>query len=141
MMKVHFSVLGEPKGKGRPRFRRQGNYVAAYTPEETASYENLIKMEYRRQCGDIFFQRGTALDMKITAYYTIPKSESKRKRQAMLDRVILPMKKPDVDNLVKVYMDAGNGVIFDDDAQVTSIGVRKFYSDKPMVVVTIESVN
>lgn len=37
-MKVKFTILGEPAGKGRPRFRSVGPYVKTYTPEKTASY-------------------------------------------------------------------------------------------------------
>mgnify|MGYP001662457694 CR=1 FL=1 len=37
-MKLKFSVLGEPAGKGRPRFRNAGAFVQPYTPEKTVSY-------------------------------------------------------------------------------------------------------
>lgn len=46
-MKLKFSVLGEPAGKGRPRFRNAGAFVQPYTPEKTVSYENLVRLEYR----------------------------------------------------------------------------------------------
>lgn len=36
-MKLKFSVLGEPAGKGRPRFRNAGAFVQTYTPEKTVS--------------------------------------------------------------------------------------------------------
>lgn len=39
---MNFVVPGEPVGKGRPKFARRGNFVTAYTPEKTASYENLV---------------------------------------------------------------------------------------------------
>ncbi len=137
-MKVKFTILGEPKGKGRPRFAKIGEYVRTYTPEKTASYENLIKLEYRRQCGEAFFPQGTPVDVRLTAYYGIPKSVSKKKRGLMLQGVIRPVKKVDVDNLVKCFMDAGNGTIFYDDVQVVDLQVRKFYSEEPRVVVTIQ---
>ena len=140
-MKVEFTVLGEPRGKGRPRFSRQGPYVRAYTPELTVSYENLIKMEYRRQCGDIFFEPKTPVSVVLTAYYAIPQSASKKKRKAMLDHILRPVKKVDVDNLVKCYMDAANGVIFHDDVQVVDLQVRKFYDERPRVVITVEDVS
>lgn len=113
--------------------------MATYTPEATASYENLIKLEYERQCGGVFFEKGVPLDVRITAYFGIPKSVSKRKRQLMLDHKIRPTKKPDTDNIVKCFLDAGNGVAYQDDIQVTDLTVRKFYSDQPCVVVTIQA--
>lgn len=137
-MKVKFTVLGEPEGKGRPRFRKIGGFPKPYTPENTASYENLIKLEYRRQCKDFKFERGTPLDMRITAYYSIPKSASKKKRALMEQFQIRPMKKPDNDNIIKVVQDALNEVAFHDDVQVVDCQLRKFYSENPRVVVTIQ---
>lgn len=137
-MKVKFVVLGEPAGKGRPRFRKVGGFTKPYTPENTVSYENLIHMEYRRQCKDFKFERDIPLDMRITAYYSIPKSVSKKKRALMERFQIRPMKKPDNDNIVKVVQDALNEVAFHDDVQVVDCQLRKFYSENPRLVVTIQ---
>lgn len=43
-MQVKFTILGEPKGKGRPRFSR--NTGTAITPKDTVNYETLVHMEY-----------------------------------------------------------------------------------------------
>lgn len=137
-MKVRFTVLGEPAGKGRPRFRSAGQFVQTYTPEKTVSYENLVKLEYRRQCNDYRFPDDKALDLRIAAYYAIPKSTSKKKRLLMLRHAIRPMKKPDNDNVVKIIQDALNLVAYHDDVQVVDCQLRKFYSDTPRVVVTIQ---
>ena len=40
-----FQVPGEPVGKGRPRFTRQGR---AYTPAKTAKYENLVSLAFQQ---------------------------------------------------------------------------------------------
>ena len=76
-MQVKFTIQGEPKGKGRPRFAKQGKYVRTYTPDDTVYYENLVKMEYIRQCKDFKFADDTQLDMRIMAYYSIPARTSK----------------------------------------------------------------
>lgn len=133
-MVVKFTVLGEPKGKQRPRMTKVGH---TYTPKETVQYENLVRLEYRRQCHDFKFEQGSALDARITAYYTIPKSVSKKKRQDMLDRKIRPLKKVDCDNLIKIVLDSLNEVAYHDDVQVVDCQVRKFYSENPRVVVSI----
>lgn len=134
-MTVKFTVLGEPRGKQRPRVTRKGN---TYTPAETVQYENLVRMEYRRQCGDYRFPDDAALDMRIMAYYAIPKSASKKKRQEMLERRIRPLKKSDWDNVGKIIADSLNEIAYKDDVQIVDGQVRKFYSDKPRVVVTIQ---
>ena len=50
-MNCSFEIEGKIKGKGRPRFSKFGNFVKAYTPADTASYENLIKLQFRIDCG------------------------------------------------------------------------------------------
>lgn len=137
-MKLKFTVLGEPAGKGRPRFRSAGAFVQTYTPEKTVNYENLVKLEYRRQCGNHKYGKEIPLDVRITAYYGIPKSASKKKAQLMRDRKIRPMKKPDFDNIGKIVCDSLNDIAYHDDAQVVDAQVRKFFSDDPRVVITIQ---
>lgn len=134
-MTVKFTVLGEPRGKQRPRVTRKGN---TYTPAETVQYENLVRMEYRRQCGDYRFPDDAALDMRIMAYYAIPKSASKKKRQEMLEHRIRPLKKSDWDNVGKIIADSLNEIAYKDDIQIVDGQVRKFYSSEPRVVVTIQ---
>lgn len=137
-MKKKFVILGEPTGKGRPRFSKVGNYVKAYTPDKTVSYENLVKVEYMIQCGNYMFEKGIPLDVRIHAYYSIPQSESKKKKGMMARNELRPMKKPDMDNVVKIILDSLNKIAFYDDVQVVDCQVRKFYSNNPRVVVVIQ---
>lgn len=131
-MATEFCILGDPQGKGRHRT----GMGREYTPEKTVLYENLVKTEYQRQSG-VRFPDDAMLDVRIFAYYAIPKSVSKKKRQAMLDKKIRPTKKPDADNVCKVICDSLNKVAYRDDTQVVDCMVRKFYSDTPRVVVSI----
>lgn len=135
-MKVQFTVLGDPTGKGRPRFSTVCGHVKARTPENTVLYENLVKTEYHRQVGERF-PDDAMLDFRLTAYYAVPKSVSKKKRKAMLEHRIRPTKKPDWDNIGKTVCDALNGIAYRDDAQVVDSMVRKFYSNTPRVEVSI----
>lgn len=134
-MEVHFTIPGEPVGKGRPRFSRQGSFVMAYTPGKTVSYENLIKVEYERQSGFSFGER--EIGLRVTAYFSIPKSASKVKRRQMKDGEIRPAKKPDIDNVCKVVADALNGVAYNDDRQIVYTEISKRYDDMPRIDVSI----
>ena len=136
-MKVEFTVVGEPCAKGRPRFVTINGHARTYTPKETVSYENLIKMEYRMKYGLQRFGDTQQLLMCVKAYYSIPKSTSKKNRQLMLDKKIRPTKKPDWDNVGKIVADSLNGVAYRDDAQVVDAFVRKFYSEQPRLEITI----
>lgn len=135
-MRARFTVLGAPCGKGRHRTTQTGR---TYTPKETVVYENLIKTEFRRQCGELQFQTGEALDMRVMAYYPIPVSISKKKRNLMLERKLRPTKKPDWDNIGKVVGDSLNLIAYHDDAQIVDSQVRKFYSDQPRIEVIIQT--
>lgn len=138
-MKVKFVVLGEPQGKGRPRFSKVGNNVKTRTPDETIIYENLIRSEYQRQCGSARFEDEAQLDVRILAFYPVPSSVSKKKRRMMLDHQIRPGKKPDWDNIGKVVTDSLNQIAYRDDAQVVDAQVRKFFSEQPRIEVTIQA--
>ena len=46
MKQIRFTIPGQPFGKQRPKFSRAGAYVKTYTPKETTSYENLVKLFY-----------------------------------------------------------------------------------------------
>nr|DAD69563.1 MAG TPA: Endodeoxyribonuclease RusA [Myoviridae sp. ctbwh6] len=138
-MRTQVCIYGEPQGKGRPRFSTVCGHVKTRTPDQTVIYENLVKTEYRNQSG-VRFPDDAMLDVRVMAYYTIPKSISKKKRQAMLDHKVRPTKKPDFDNIGKVICDSLNGIAYRDDAQIVDAQVRKFYSDTPRVVVIITDI-
>ncbi len=137
-MKVQFTVPGEPVGKGRPRFNTHSG--RAFTPEKTVNYENLVALEYDRQVKDSFFKEGQMIKMKITAYFGIAKSVAKKYRPDMLEGKIRPVKKPDMDNIIKVIADALNKLAYYDDSQIVSTTINKYYAEQPHVDVEIESV-
>lgn len=138
-MNIKFTVLGDPTGKGRPRFSTVCGHVKTRTPENTVLYENLVKTEYRQQVGKKF-PDDAMLDFRVMAFYSVPKSVSKKKRAAMLEHRIRPTKKPDWDNIGKTVCDALNGIAYRDDAQVVDSMVRKFYSENPRVEVSIADI-
>lgn len=138
-MEIRFTVPGEPIGKGRPRFSKQGNFVRTYTPEKTVSYENLVKLEYERQCGKEPFSKDISLFMKVDAFYSIPRSASRKKRAEMLGEKLRPTKKPDADNILKIIADSLNGIAYYDDSQIVSCEIHKYYGEIPQVNVTIRS--
>ncbi len=136
-----FTVMGEPRGKQRAKTYRHGNFTKTVTPEQTVVYENLIALEYRRQCMDFRFADKTMLSIVIEAHFSIPKSVSKKNRALMIERVLRPVKKPDGDNIIKVVCDALNGLAYHDDAQIVDMVVRKYYAESPKLVISIKEVD
>ena len=135
-MSCCFEIEGKIKGKGRPRFAKFGSFVKTYTPTDTASYENLIKVQFRISCGKWYSE--LPLKMKITAIHGIVKSATKKDRAKMLSGELLPTKKPDADNITKIICDALNGIAYKDDTQVVDLEVKKIYGEVEKVIVEIE---
>jgi Holliday junction resolvase RusA-like endonuclease len=140
MEAAKFTVPGPPKGKARARtVRARGGGTFSYTPEGTVLYENLIKTSYFQECRTSF-QGEVPLEVHIKTFYGIPKSTGKRKRQEMLSGLLFPVKKPDIDNVVKCILDALNGVAFHDDTQVVRLYAEKHYAEDPRVEVEIREI-
>ena len=70
-----------------------------------------------------------ALEVRLTIYRPIQKSVSKIEHQRRRMGLSLPVVKPDTDNYIKSFLDACNGVIWADDAQITDLFTKKRYAD------------
>ncbi len=122
-------------GKARPRMN---TYTGrAYTPTKTKNYEYLVRQLFVYKYPHFKIIEGR-IKVTIIAYFDIPKSTSKKKEAEMLQGNISPTKKPDIDNIVKIILDALNKFAFKDDTQITKLEVEKIYSETPKVYVKIE---
>lgn len=137
MMTCDFVVEGKPVGKGRPRFKRMGNFVQTYTPTATADYEKLVRLIFQNAGGAI---TDKPVRVEITAFFAPPKSARKKDKIEMLANRILPEKKPDCDNIAKIVLDALNKIAYKDDSQVIELSVKKLYSEVANVSVHIEEI-
>ena len=140
---IEFSVLGEPQGKGRPRFARRGAYVSTYTPQKTKAYEKLIRDAFIDAASKNLVKRYMFtgfVRVEIEAYFDVPKSVSKVKRD-LLRAGEFCSKKPDGDNIIKVVLDALNEIAYADDKNVIDIHVTKYYAkefENPRIVVRLK---
>ena len=135
---ITFIVPGTPVGKGRPKFARRGNFVTAYTPEATASYENLVRVKAMEAMQGNPLMEGP-VECVIEIVVLPPASWSKKKQTAALEQQVFPTTKPDIDNVVKGIFDAMNDVVWKDDKQVVKLTVSKRYGITPLVnVITHE---
>lgn len=127
---MRLTILGEPCAKQRPRLGKG----FTYTPEKTVNYETLVKQLYILQQKE---RLEGALKLTVNAFFSIPKSTSKKNKEKMLQGEIRPTKKPDWDNVGKIISDALNEMAYKDDCQIVDATVRKWYSDNPRVEVEI----
>lgn len=134
---MQFIVEGKPQGKARARtfYNKKTNKMQSITPEQTRSYEDLIRWSYKAAGGQYLGEK--TLGVYIDAYFPIPQSWSKKKKEEAENGKIRPTTKPDCDNIIKVVLDALNGVAYYDDKQVITVNCCKFYDDKGYLVVRI----
>ena len=136
---VNFSIDGPPHGKGRPRFRRFGNFVQTYTDAKTKSYETLVKEAAIKAMGSSPPLEGPVkLDLIIRL--PVPKSYPKSRTKDCLNGSEWPIKKVDIDNICKSVMDAMNGITYVDDSQIVILRAVKIYSADAGVDVKLSEV-
>ena len=138
--KIEFFVPGTPVGKGRPRAARRGAGVVMFTPEKTAGYEALVAATAAAAlaCDALAHQLlDGPLEAVLEMRFPAPASWSKAKRARALAGAEWHTSKPDADNVAKAILDACNGVVFRDDAQVVVMIATKAFSEEPGVRVVI----
>ena len=127
---------GTPQAKGRARFGR-GH---AYTPQATVDYQHDLGWCAKAGMGG---RKPITGPVKITALFElpVPASWSKARRAAAIAHNIRPTGKPDLDNYMKAALDAINGIVVVDDAQVVEISACKIYGVNPKTILTVAPLN
>lgn len=112
-------VLCDPTAKGRPRATRTGRM---YTPKKTRDAEAEIRMAIGESLSDrdapLFVHGPLFVEMEFI--FRRPVSQ---KRNAHVIR-------PDLDNLIKLVGDAGNGVLWRDDSIIECVRAKKAYGER-----------
>ena len=126
------TILLEPVAKGRARVFRRGDHVGSYTPAKTKNAEQMIVYALRQELTTASqFDKATPLRLEVTFYRSRPKSAPKK--------VTMPVTRPDLDNYLKLILDAISGYLCPDDSQVTTILAKKrFTEDVPRIELALE---
>ena len=133
-MKIEIEILGTPIGKQRPRLSKYGTY----TPEKTVNYENYVKLCFINKYKN-YTPTEKPLKAKITAFFEIPTSYSKKKKKELIGQP--HAKKPDIDNISKIILDGLNKLAYKDDNQIAKLEIEKLYGEQAKVVLEIEEIN
>ena len=139
-MRIYFKFRGEPVGKGRPRVTAsRGRFAHAYTPKKTKEFEDAIRFEFMASnCEKMpVFPKDVPLIADMTFAFSVPKSYSKKNREACLNGELFHTHRPDADNIAKAVLDALVGYAYEDDSQIVTMALEKIYAEEPYVEVTI----
>lgn len=101
--------VSEIVGKGRPRFTRLGK---PYTPAKTAIAERIVREGFAEAAGDRYADFTGPVSVSVKATRELARSNPKD----WAGRT--DMMKPDIDNVLKLVLDALNGIAYHDDSQV-----------------------
>ena len=121
---VILTVAGRPVPKGRPRLdTRRTSHI--YTPQRTQEAEEIMQGEMRQACS---VPMDGPLGLSLYFSFRRPNSWRKALRDAVDDGdEPWYTGKPDLDNLIKLVKDAGNKILWLDDAQVVHLEAFKNY--------------
>jgi Holliday junction resolvase RusA-like endonuclease len=129
------TIPGVARGKGRARATTGGRL---YTPAQTVNAEAWVKSCAFDQIGQPMLTTPVAVIVGIDV--EVPASWSRKRREAALGGIARPTGKPDLDNCIKLLMDALNKLVWVDDAQVVRLSASKRYATAPQTVVEIAEV-
>lgn len=134
-------VLGEPRGKGRPRFSRKTG--RAYTDDQTSSAEGLVQHAWdqagRPRLTGPLAMSVTAIMSRPQGHYLTGGDLNKQGRMAPWS-----CKVPDVDNFIKLAQDALNRLAFHDDSHIVTVNGTKRWAaadELPRMVIQVWCLN
>lgn len=133
---VIIQLGGDPQGKGRGRVGRlHDGRPVVFTPAATRKYEAALRLAASEaMTGRAPFSG--AIEVVVLAEFMPPASWSEKKRRNAVAGLVMPTKKPDADNLLKV-LDALNSVVWVDDSQIVTATIRKLYAVKAALTITV----
>lgn len=134
---LFFTFEIEPVPQLRPRVSSRP-YLRVYDPPKVKQFKSLL-----RSLADDQYSRPPLLgplSVSLTFYRPVQKSISQSERERRLTNRSKPAVKPDTDNYIKSTLDALNGVLWHDDAQIVKIIGEKRYGDHPRITVSVKPV-
>jgi len=136
---LEYIIDGDPKPQKRHRYRRTSGRIISYDPSQRDK-QALAKQLASSMASTSLFTGPVRL--MITFYFRRPKTHYRQGKFSHILKKTAPhnhTSSPDIDNLLKFVMDAGNKIIWNDDSQVEGIFASKTYtnSNKPRTEIEI----
>jgi Holliday junction resolvase RusA-like endonuclease len=103
-------------------------------------YESHVKLHYLDQTEGFQRMLTGPLMLIIDVFYPISKSKSEKAKERMRSGEERPIRTPDVDNIHKIIADGIEKSAFLNDKQIVESLVRKYYSEDPFVVLTLDKI-
>lgn len=137
MTKITTKIVlqGNPTPQARCRTFYRSNKVCTYDPQSQLKMQ--LKQQVREQLHE-FYQMPNYPKITFWFLMPIPKSMHRIERELANTGMLKHVKKPDIDNLVKLYLDVLTGIAYHDDNCVALGRCTKLYSQIPRTIIFIE---
>lgn len=143
---MRFDLDGEPVAQKRARFFMKGKIPTGFDPSKPdkkivqRKMRNYLQKALNSQNKPIAMEAaGLALAQSFKVillfWFSMPQSWSKKKKKEMINH--FHFSKPDVDNLIKFYLDCATDIIWSDDRLVSEIVAVKRYGLKSGVTMIV----
>ena len=141
---VNFIINEKPVPYARARLGRSGIF---YNPKSSIErkYKNIFFNELpqteKEKIIKLLKSETAEYYVKITGDFFVPTQQNDSAKTILLkeEKIIRPeLRNGDIDNYMKLILDALHGVIYNDDKIVMSISANKYYSIKPRSEIKVE---
>jgi Holliday junction resolvase RusA-like endonuclease len=121
-MTYHFDLPLRGVPKGRPRFNSHTGTV--YTPDETSSFEQGVKILLSREF------KQTPIESMLTLFINFYFAKISVNQLKTIG---------DIDNLAKAVLDAAQGVLYKNDNQIEQLNCSKVVSTKDFIEIIMST--
>ena len=138
---MKITIEGVPVAQARMRHFSRGKFVSVYDPCGKEKKDIRFKMS---QCLKNEYPEFKLLEhprLTFVFYMPIPASTPKNMMLRHLNGNLKHEKKPDIDNLLKLYLDCMDGIFFEGDQKVCLAGAFKIYHEHPKTIIKLEEAN
>lgn len=123
-----FEIHQKPIAQKQTRLGKRGCFNPSHADQE------MLRWQIKPHAPKVPLEGAIYLEM--TFYMPIPKG-SKIQMRMMANGTVLPIKRPDIDNLAYLLTNAMKGIMYEDDSQIVDLVLRKRYGEDPKTVVKV----
>ncbi len=131
---ILIEIIGEPVS-----WKAHGGYgkrAFSLTRHEKEKYQWQIRSQYNQ-----LNPLGGPVRVHYCFHVPIPKATSRPRRAQMLNGVMHPIKRPDIDNYDKFLSDCLTGIVWEDDSQIVEKYSKKIYGEILKTIIRVEAIN
>lgn len=148
---MKITIEGDPVAKTRHRCRCIGGHPSAFDPQATGimpRVRQIMRREYKKlleskneeiKLEAIRIAQERSLVVRWTFLLKVADSASNAQKNLKFWHIWPATQKPDFDNMIKLYSDCANGVLWTDDKIIVSGGFSKNFDEFPRTEIEIVS--